>query len=519
MSEQAWSTLSTFHAHSVATVGNRESPIERELVHDLMQKMPMQMIFLCLQQASDANDTKHVKLVCQCLERIFRSPIGSEILFQDEMLPFLIAGVLHNEQIARKLTLDMIDLQLQQKYHEKMNNEELLDAICNDILDEDAGVARKASDILFKVFYQSQQNNIFAELVSSPESGIYHSILRLLSQVLSAHFPRLSKDNSVEYVRLLETIAKISTISDDVMKESAARGLLRPIFDGIKSSDSLFQLNILDIIPVICNCKAGLSLVFESDPLIGGAALRLVGQFSTKAASLGISSWNWSDAALSKAFLDAIESSFQAGDNLQKIAAMDAIAAFASASLNELELFLQHKTLITLFFLNAQSTVMEVKSNCIVALATIMARPTRLVVSVNAIPDESHGIWLLNQKLFASLGGRLSPMDYLMECLRQPFDTIRVAVYTLLQAVAAQGHPWGLQVLLAYGGFIEFVVDRRTEPSKSTREWKFALADAICASSYCGLLGQQQLQSIKDYVSQGPYAGAMARPELLLDSA
>ncbi|EQC25021.1 hypothetical protein SDRG_17098 [Saprolegnia diclina VS20] len=514
--DEAWTALSTFQARSVATAGNRDSALERELVRDFIAQVPIPAIFQCLQAASDAGETKQVKLVCQCLERIFRSPLGADILFQEEMGPFLLAGVSHTELSARKLTLDMLDHQLLPQFHDRVSDEALLHAVCSCILDDDPGVARKASDLLFK-------------LVSLPATGIYHAILRLLSELLQEHLPVLSRGNSVEYVRLLETIAKLASVDDDVMHESFGRGLLQPILDGVQSKDALFQLNILDIIPVLCNTKAGLVLVFQSDvlthlirtvqdPLIGGAALRLIGQFSTKAAAIGVSSWNWADASLSKAFLAAIEYSFQVGDALQKIAAMDAAAAFASASENELGLLLQHKTLIALFLESAHSTVLEVKSNCFMALATILARPTTL--STTVVPDETATIWTLHQSLFRALGGgRPSTMHLLMDCLRQPFDAIRIAVYTLLQAVVAQGHPWGLQTLLAYGGFVEYLLDRSTEPTKTTREWKFALVDGILASPHKALLGKQQRTDLDTFFALGPYAGQARRQELLLESA
>ncbi|OQR91875.1 hypothetical protein ACHHYP_04281 [Achlya hypogyna] len=516
--DEAWSALSTFHARSVATAGNRDSVLERELVRDFITHVPIPAIFGCLQQASDAGEAKQVKLVCQCLERIFQSPLGADILFQEEMLPFLLAGVEHPEPAARKLTLDMLDHQLLPQYHDRVSDEALLQAISSCILDEDPGIARKASDILLK-------------MVSTPETGHYHNILRLLSEFLKEHLPELSRDNSVEYVRLLETIAKLSSVGDEITRESAGRGLLQPILEGITSKDSLFQLNILDIIPVICTTKAGLQIVFESDmlthliqtaqdPFIGGASLRLIGQFSTKAAAAGITSWNWSNAALSKAFLSAIELSFQTGDLLQKIAAMDAIAAFASASVNELGLLLQHKTLMALFLQCATSTVLEVKANCFMAVATILARPTRLGASANAVPDEAAVIWEHHEALFRALGAsRPSTMHLLMDTLRQPFEEIRVAVYTLLQAVTAQGHPWGVRTLLTYGGFVEYLLDRSTEPTKTTREWKFALVDGLLASSYRHLLGAPQRQDLDGFLAQGPYAGKSGRAELLLESA
>jgi hypothetical protein len=82
--------------------------------------------------------------------------------------------------------------------------------------------------------------------------------------------------------------------------------------------------------------------ISRENPLIGGSALRLVGTFSNKATALGVPSWNWSDAATSKAFFSAIEVAFESGDALQKIAAMDALAAFGQASDQGRHIFVMH---------------------------------------------------------------------------------------------------------------------------------------------------------------------------------
>ena len=68
------------------------------------------------------------------------------------------------------------------------------------------------------------------------------------------------------------------------------------------------------------------------DPFIGDSAIRLIGEISASAAKQNVESWNWSDPMLSKAFLSTIETKIESRDDLQQIAAMDAIAAFASSS-------------------------------------------------------------------------------------------------------------------------------------------------------------------------------------------
>ncbi|RHY04494.1 hypothetical protein DYB25_011534 [Aphanomyces astaci] len=432
-----WSALSTFQARSIATSGNRDCLLEKELVKDFLLQVPMPNVFECLQEASNKGATKDVNLVCQCLERIFRSDVGPEILFQEPMLPFLVAGISHDEVAAKKLTLDMVDLHLTAQYHASM-------------------------------------------LVSAPDTGVYHKILQRLRDLLSDYLSRPSRENSVEYVRLLELVSKCCSVNDVVMAESIALGLVQPVVQGIQSSDALFQLNILDIIPNVCTTRTGLLYVFQSGtlyislvlytthtiwsidllthlvataahPLVGGNALRLIGSFSTLAATHSVQSWNWTDAALAKAFLGAVESALQGGDPQKQIAAMDAVAAYFGI---ELGLVLAHRSLCEAWLALGKSTLLEVKSSVFMAVATILARGTLLTPPTAVQLDENATLWTYHSRLFHALG-----------------------------------HPWGLEALHAYGGFIEYLVDRQTEPTKTTREWKFAIVDALLASKFQHVLG------------------------------
>ncbi|CAK4564946.1 unnamed protein product [Aphanomyces euteiches] len=485
------------------------------MVRDFLQKVPIPNIFQCFQEASESGATKQVKLVCQCLERIFRSDIGADILFEEEILPFLVAGVSHNELDAKRLTLDMIDLHLTVDRHWNMDNDILLQVICDCLLDEDSGAARKAGDILFK-------------LVSASGTGLYHKILSKIRAIQVEYLSRPSRDNSVEYVRLLELTSKCAGVNDVVMNDSISLGLLQPILDGIKSTDALFLLNFLDIIPNLCTTKTGLAFIFHSDllshliesstdPFVGGGALRLIGKFSNLAASHHMEAWNWAESA--RSFLAAAEMSIQSPDSQQQIAAMDALAVFASASDRELSALLAQKTLCESWLTLGKSSIMEVKSTCFCSLATILACNTRLVTT--QIPGENATVWQYHRELLHALGaysGRPSTMHHLMDCLRQPFEPIRVAVYTLLQAVAVQGHPWGVETLHGYGGLIEYLVDRTTEPSKSTREWKFAIVDALLASPFQHLLGARAVEELNKYFTQGPYAGRAKQADPMLES-
>ncbi|RLO04065.1 hypothetical protein DYB28_005915, partial [Aphanomyces astaci] len=314
-------------------------------------------------------------------------------------------------------------------------------------------------------------------LVSAPDTGVYHKILQRLRDLLSDYLSRPSRENSVEYVRLLELVSKCCSVNDVVMAESIALGLVQPVVQGIQSSDALFQLNILDIIPNVCTTRTGLLYVFQSGtlyislvlytthtiwsidllthlvataahPLVGGNALRLIGSFSTLAATHSVQSWNWTDAALAKAFLGAVESALQGGDPQKQIAAMDAVAAYFGI---ELGLVLAHRSLCEAWLALGKSTLLEVKSSVFMAVATILARGTLLTPPTAVQLDENATLWTYHSRLFHALA------------------------------------------LHAYGGFIEYLVDRQTEPTKTTREWKFAIVDALLASKFQHVLGMVTL--------------------------
>eukprot|EP00644_Phytophthora_capsici_P004264 jgi/Phyca11/506033/fgenesh2_kg.PHYCAscaffold_17_\ len=125
------------------------------------------------------------------------------------------------------------------------------------------------------------------------------------------------------------------------------------------------------------------------------------------------------------------------------------------------------------------------------------------------------------ERLFNSLGvecAQQSTMILLMNALKQPFEELRTSVFHVLRSVAAQNNPWGLKALQSYGGFFEFLLDRTTEPTKETREWKFAVLDAVLASPFQSQLDASLVEKLQASLNRGPYAGAAAPAEMELES-
>ncbi|RLN65665.1 hypothetical protein BBJ28_00001829 [Nothophytophthora sp. Chile5] len=287
-------------------------------------------------------------------------------------------------------------------------------------------------------------------------------------------------ESSVEFMRYLETIAKICAQKDEHMEYGISTHAVDLILDCLKSNDPLFLMNVVDLVPKVCQTKIGVQYIFQSDLFVGGNAVRLVGEISATAAKLDIDSWSWSDATLSKAFLETVGAKLQSTDSLQQIAAMDALAAFGSSS---------EKGDVCL----GSSAKMPVKADCFHSLARILGEPTRLTKQPEQVPAENAEIWSLCERLFNSLGAECvqqPTLVFLMDALKQPFEELRTSVFHVLRSVAAQNNDWGMRALLSYGGFFEFLMDRSTEPTKETREWKFAVLDAVLASPFQSQLGQ-----------------------------
>lgn len=190
---------------------------------------------------------------------------------------------------------------------------------------------------------------------------------------------------------------------------------------------------------------------------------------------------------------------------------------------------------------------MPVKANCFHSIGHVLGAHTRLRKQPDQVPEENAGVWTMCERLFNSLGAECvqqSTMVFLMNTLKQPFEELRTSVFHVLRSAAAQNNPWGIRVLLSYGGFFEFLLDRTTEPTKTAREWKFAVLDAVLASPFqsnlgkilftykalervshpllwyccCHIVDASMLEKLQMSMRRGPYAGATAPVEMKLES-
>ncbi|KAM6985698.1 26S proteasome non-ATPase regulatory subunit 5 [Aplochiton taeniatus] len=96
------------------------------------------------------------------------------------------------------------------------------------------------------------------------------------------------------------------------------------------------------------------------------------------------------------------------------------------------------------------------------------------------------------------------PLDMFRNISTQPFPELHCGAMRTFIAIAPQ--PWGQRLMKGTPGFMEFVVDRSTGPTKEAKDAKFELVGALVSSSTAAaILGGQHFLQLKTYLREGPY--------------
>lgn len=96
------------------------------------------------------------------------------------------------------------------------------------------------------------------------------------------------------------------------------------------------------------------------------------------------------------------------------------------------------------------------------------------------------------------------PLDLLLSLCKQPFTEIRLNSLQILRALVSQ--PWAGRILNQEAGFLEYLLDRSTEPDKEGKETKYTVVKALAEVSSTGdIFGRPALLRLKEYVRDGPF--------------
>ena len=102
-----------------------------------------------------------------------------------------------------------------------------------------------------------------------------------------------------------------------------------------------------------------------------------------------------------------------------------------------------------------------------------------------------------------------NPFQILMSIVKQPFQDLRIAGLRVLLVMSS--FEWGQRLFHSHPGFLEYLLDRTTEPDKEGKELKYEIVHSMVASGSVaeGVFGSVDLLKLKRYEREGPFYSAV----------
>lgn len=213
--------------------------------------------------------------------------------------------------------------------------------------------------------------------------------------------------------------------------------------------------------------------------------------------------FNLADTELLTGFHMALHN-FEVSGELDRLAIVDAISSFASASSSALDLVLDDPV-TRKAWLSLDVAQPKLKASILGSVSIVIDPPDNNGTDGDSVPTppptNKAGL-----KLFSTLGQTNNgedPSEMVLSLAKSPVIETRLAAYTLMKAVATL--QTGGQVLMMCPGLFEFLINRDVEKTKEGREAKYEVVRTIVGSEVKGLLAEDIAKQLEKYVKDGPH--------------
>ena len=242
----------------------------------------------------------------------------------------------------------------------------------------------------------------------------------------------------------------------------------------------------------------------EPDPILGGPSLRVLAAMCGHVEVLRDDSDPERRGKLLDYFHRAIHQ-FQSSE-LDRLATVDAISSFASASNDCLELILSDGDVMRLW-MNLAVAQPKIKAVILQSISRVLEVAQMKDDATGDVDMQSTGAPTTKNclRLYAALGQKndSDSTDIVLALAGNPMPELRIAAYVLFSNVAKL--KTGSQILLAHSKFYEFLIRRDGESTKEGKEAKYTVVKAIYDSEVKGLLADNIVRAIEKYVKEGPF--------------
>jgi hypothetical protein len=338
----------------------------------------------------------------------------------------------------------------------------------------------------------------------------YKSRLTILQRVYQPHNTFTDEWNS-----LMESFMKgISSDEDPLMQMSLLELLEQHCTRNPTSSDEcsflLLWMTTNHLLNKILLHMVGFPNLKEMHPFCAGAALRLLGMMmATSTSDRDVVMEGAED--MNKSFVNIlIHYGRLMNGEVEKIGYIDGITTWISSCVS-LKLVMENDELME-EWLSLRRGSSKLKAVVINSVAKVLFN--NLVADGD---DEEKTTDDLKMKLYKSIGtvndvgSNHDSTEIIMTFVKGQVVELRFAAYDLLTTVAKLNKAKGAHVLMNFGGFFEFLINRNQEMVKEGKELKFTLVKAIWDSEVKGLLADNIVKVLAKVVSDGPYFVARVR--------
>ena len=124
------------------------------------------------------------------------------------------------------------------------------------------------------------------------------------------------------------------------------------------------------------------------------------------------------------------------------------------------------------------------------------------VVTMLMSCEEDEGSVSKGHEWFNLLHGK--SFSTLMLVVRQPFEDLRTGALRVLLTIAKW--EWGQREMHGHPGFLEYLLDRRTEPDRIGKELKYDVVHTLVTSTTAeGVFGSPAFLKLRQYAQEGPF--------------
>ncbi|XP_069465636.1 26S proteasome non-ATPase regulatory subunit 5 [Ambystoma mexicanum] len=437
----------------------------------------------------NGDDREQIAICVSILERLLEAlePVYVAQNFKEE----LQRGLFHPDDLVKMLTVSQVGriVASSEAVAEMFNNLELLRQIILCIGGEKIAVAKEAVKSLSRI----------AQTKAGLEALFVSNLLNDLKNVMAT--------SDVVRYRVYELIVEIASVSEESLDYCVKSGFISQLLKELTGDDVLVRVTCIEMVTTLACTFHGrrylaqqgiidkisnMIISAESDPFSGFYLPGLVKFFG----NLAIVDSPQQICERYPAFVEKVLEMAEGHDVTMIGVAVDTLGILGSNVEGKQvlqKIGSRFQKVFKKLGSQAQSASTELRVRCLDAISSLLYLP----------PDKhTDDLLAMTASWFSCLSTQ--PLDLFRSISTQPFPELHCGALRVFTAIANQ--PWAQRLMINSPGFVEYIIDRRVDPDKPSKDAKFELVKALVNSTTAAeTFGNQHYLRLRAYLRDGPY--------------